>query len=69
MRFIPDYRVCYKGRFYEADEEFDIDPADELEMSQHGEILEESESSSEEPEASVEDKPRRGRPPKKEETK
>lgn len=69
MRFIPDYRVCYKGRFYEADEEFDIDPADELEMSQHGEILEESEFSAEEPEASVEDKPRRGRPPKKEETK
>lgn len=61
MRFRPKYTVSYRGEFYCPDEEFDIDPADELEMSQHGEILGESESPVEEPEEPVEDKPRRGR--------
>lgn len=59
MRFIPDYRVCYKGVFYECDEGFDIDPADAEEMSEHGEVVEEPTLPAEEPE---EEKPRRGRP-------
>lgn len=68
MRFIPDYRVCYKGRFYECDEEFDIDASDAEEMSEHGEVVEDPTppAPSEEPEAPVEEKPRRGRPVKKE---
>lgn len=69
MRFIPDYRVCYKGEFYECDEEFDIDPADAEEMSEHGEIVEEPTPPQEEPvekpepplEEPEEEKPRRGR--------
>lgn len=73
MRFIPDYRVCYKGEFYECDEEFEIDPADADEMREHGEIVEESSPPAEpeepepeepEPEESEEmivEKPRRGR--------
>lgn len=65
MRFIPDYRVCYKGVFYECDEEFDIHPADAEEMSEHGEVVDEPTPPVEEP---VEEKPRRGRPAKKEET-
>lgn len=65
MRFIPDYRVCYKGEFYECDEEFDIDPADADEMSEHGEIVEESAPPAEPKEPKLEEmndeKPRRGR--------
>lgn len=61
MRFIPDYRVCYKGRFYECDEEFDIESADVEEMSEHGEVLEESKPPTEESVEPIEEKPRRGR--------
>lgn len=65
MRFIPDYRVCYKGEFHECDEEFEIDPADADEMRQHGEVVEEStppdEQEEAEPEKASEGKPRRGR--------
>lgn len=66
MRFIPDYRVCYKGTFYECDEEFDIDPADADEMSKHGKIVEESTPPDEpaelaEPDKLLEEKPKRGR--------
>lgn len=67
MRFIPDYRVCYKGRFFEADEEFEIDPADESEMRVHGEVVEDptpslvKESTPTEETVPVE-KPKRGRP-------
>lgn len=73
MRFRPKYTVLYRGEFYYPDEEFDIAPADELEMSQHGEILEGPEESSGESdgpingpiygpiENPVEGKPRRGR--------
>lgn len=68
MRFIPDYRVCYKGVFYECDEEFAIDPADAEEMIEHGEVVDEPtppvEEPSEETEEPAEEKPRRGRPPK-----
>lgn len=75
MRFIPDYRVCYKGDFYECDEEFDIDPADAEEMSEHGEIVEEPTPPPEKPvektepplEAPEEEKPRRGRRKKNDE--
>lgn len=69
MRFIPDYRVCYKGRFYECDEEFDIDEKDAEEMSKHGEIVEDPTPPApadnleiKEPEKPEEEKPRRGRP-------
>lgn len=69
MRFIPDYRVCYNGTFYECDEEFDIDPSDADEMRQHGEIVEESAEPDEpaglsEPDEPQEEKPKRGRRPK-----
>lgn len=64
MRFIPDYRVCYKGVFYECDEEFDIDSADAEEMSEHGEVVDEPTQPPKEPEDKEEEKPRRGRPPK-----
>jgi len=43
VRFIPDYRVSYKGRFYEAEEELQIDPADAEEMRRHGEVIDEPE--------------------------
>lgn len=49
MRFIPDYRVCYKGEFYECGEEFNIDQADAEEMREHGEIVEESPPAVEKP--------------------
>lgn len=55
MRFIPNYRVCYKGVFYECDDEFEIDPEDAEEMSEHGEVVDE-------PTPPAEEKPRRGRP-------
>ncbi len=65
MRFVPDYRVCYKGKFYECNEEFDIDPADANEMSQHGEIEEGSvplaELGKQEVQGTTAEKPRRGR--------
>lgn len=79
MRFIPDYRVCYKGDFYEADEEMEIDPMDANEMSQHGEVLDDftpnipsakEETSADEDvneasdEADEAPKKKRGRPPK-----
>lgn len=71
MRFIPDYRVCYKGEFYECGEELEIDPADAEEMSEHGEVMEAtmppvSHEPPERPDEPVEEKPRRGRPAKKE---
>lgn len=65
MRFIPDYRVCYKGTFYECDEEFEIDPADADEMREHGEIAEES-APQEPPQEPPEEKTKRGRPKKAE---
>lgn len=61
MRFTPKYTVSYRGELYYPDEEFDVDPADELEMIQHGKFLEEYEPSVDELEKPVEDKPRRGR--------
>lgn len=39
MRFIPKYRVCYKGTFYKAGQEFRIEPKDENEMKQHGRVV------------------------------
>ena len=39
MRFIPKYRVCYKGTFYKAGQEFRIEPKDETEMKQHGRVV------------------------------
>ena len=42
MRFIPKYRVCYKGTFYKAGQEFRIEPKDETEMKQHGRVVDDS---------------------------
>ena len=39
MRLIPRYRVCYKGTFYKAGQEFRIEPKDENEMKQHGRVV------------------------------
>ena len=39
MRFIPKYRVCYKGTFYKAGQEFRIGPKDENEVKQHGRVV------------------------------
>ena len=42
MRFIPKYRVCYKGTFYKAGQEFRIEPKDETEMKRHGRVVDDS---------------------------
>lgn len=63
MKFIPDYRVSYKGCFYETDEAFEIDPEDAEEMSRHGEVVDEPAPSIE----GSEEKPRRGRRKKNDE--
>lgn len=42
MRFIPKYRVCYKGTFYKAGQEFRIEPKDENEMKKHGRVVDNS---------------------------
>lgn len=39
MRIIPKYRVSYKGVFYEAGEEFQIENKDAEEMKRHGAVL------------------------------
>ena len=39
MRFVPEYRICYGGRFYEAGQAFQIDEKDADEMRQHGTVL------------------------------
>lgn len=71
MKFIPSYNVIYKGVFHESDEMFEIDAKDAEEMSAHGEIVEESTPPvlAVESERTAEEKPRRGRPSKKEDTK
>lgn len=70
MKVIPDYRVCYKGEFYEAHDEFDIDPKDADEMSEHGEIVDDNNADEREEQHTKydthEDKPKRGRQPKEE---
>ena len=42
MKCIPKYRVCYKGTFYKAGQEFRIEPKDETEMKQHGRVVDDS---------------------------
>lgn len=59
MRFTPRYTVSYHGEFYYPGEEFDIEPADAEEMSEHGEVVDEPTPPTEEPAV---EKPRRGRP-------
>ena len=39
MRFVPEYRICYGGRFYEAGQAFQIDEKDADEMQQHGTVV------------------------------
>lgn len=41
MRCIPDYRVCYGGRFYEAGNPFSIKAEDTDMMKRHGMVLDE----------------------------
>ena len=36
MLFTPNYAVSYKGRFYQAGEQFEIAENDVAEMSRHG---------------------------------
>lgn len=59
MKLIPNYRVCYKGVFYNAFAAFEIDPSDLEEMSSHGKVVDEAA-----PDPINGEKPRRGRPPK-----
>ena len=42
MKFIPNYRVCYGGKFYEAGHQFQIKDADADEMKKHGVVLDET---------------------------
>ena len=42
MKFIPNYRVCYGGRFYEAGHQFQIKDIDADEMKKHGVVLDET---------------------------
>ena len=58
MRFIPKYRVCYKGTFYKAGQEFRIEPKDETEMKQHGRVVDDSTPLRDEPKKAG--RPRRG---------
>lgn len=41
MRLVPEYRVGYNGKFYEAGQPFHIDDNDIEEMKQHGTLLKE----------------------------
>lgn len=41
MKFIPNYRVCYGGRFYEAGVPFSIKANDADMMKRHGTVLDE----------------------------
>ena len=41
MKFIPNYRVCYGGRFYEAGDQFPIKADDADMMKRHGTVLDE----------------------------
>lgn len=41
MKFIPNYRVCYGGRFYEAGVQFPIKADDADMMKRHGTVLDE----------------------------
>lgn len=41
MKFIPNYRVCYGGRFYEAGDQFPIKADDADMMKRHGKVLDE----------------------------
>ena len=41
MKFIPNYRVCYGGRFYEAGNQFSIKAEDADMMKRHGAVLDE----------------------------
>ena len=41
MKFIPNYRVCYDGRFYEAGVQFPIKADDADMMKRHGTVLDE----------------------------
>lgn len=38
MLFTPNYAVSYKGRFYQAGEQFEIAENDAAEMSRHGTV-------------------------------
>ena len=41
MQFIPNYRVCYSGQFYEAGTQFSIKAEDADMMKRHGTVLDE----------------------------
>ena len=42
MKFIPNYRVCYGGRFYEAGSQVSIKAEDADMMKRHGTVLAET---------------------------
>ncbi len=55
MKLIPNYIVSYNGVWHYPGEAFEISPADEKEMSQHGRIIEEkSDIPAEEPKDELE---------------
>ena len=39
MRFVPRYTVSYRGKFYRAGTEFEIDNEDADFMSEHGAVI------------------------------
>lgn len=41
MKFIPNYRVCYGGQFYEAGAQVSIKADDADMMKRHGTVLDE----------------------------
>ena len=41
MKFIPNYRVCYGGRFYEVGAQVSIKAEDADMMKRHGTVLDE----------------------------
>lgn len=53
MKFTPKHMVSYRGEFYSAGDTFEIDPADEEEMQQYGDI--------EPPQEPADEPPRKGK--------
>lgn len=49
MKCIPNYRVGYKEKFYEAGQPFEINSKDAAEMRKHGTVLDDPTPSPAEP--------------------
>ena len=58
MKCIPNYRVGYKEKFYEAGQPFEINSKDAVEMRKHGKVLDDPAPLHDEPKRAG--RPRRG---------